>query len=73
MFNDRTDDTPEPEEAEQLAALRARWPAWVIWKGTATGSWWAMPPRGGQDLLSAGTLAQLDDMIAQAESRGDLS
>jgi hypothetical protein len=37
-----------------LGGLRAAFPGWTFWRGQHTGSYWAMPPRGGE-LLSADT------------------
>jgi hypothetical protein len=38
-----TDSIPEHVSS---ASLERRFPGWVVWRGQATGSWWAAPPRG---------------------------
>jgi hypothetical protein len=56
------------DDGIKLAALRARWPAWTIWRGKFTCSWWAMPPPGVLTLVNADDLDRLEALIADIES-----
>ena len=63
----RSDD----QDAE-LDRLRRRYPQWRIWRGRATGNYWAMPPRGHpleRELIGARRISELAERIAQAEGR----
>jgi hypothetical protein len=53
-----------------LDRLRRRYPRWRIWRGAATGRYWALPPPDhptGQNLVGAGDLGELARLLAQAE------
>lgn len=68
MNADRGEDGQEAE----LVQLRQRFPRWRIWRGRATGDYWAMPPRDHpafRKLISAGDIGELAQRIAQAEGR----
>jgi hypothetical protein len=54
---------PDEAEAAELAELQAKWPRWSIWKGSATGSYWACPPRPGTALLNDPDLGELGRKI----------
>lgn len=50
----------KPQDA--LRALTLRFPGWLLWYGTATGCWWALPPahcRERVGLVEADTAAGL--------------
>ncbi len=58
-----------------LQRLRRQYPRWRIWRGQATGDYWAMPPPGHptvHDLISASDIDQLARRLAQAEERHHL-
>ena len=60
---------PAGEEA-RLEELRRRYPRWLIWRGTKTSDYWAMPPRGhpaARQLISAPTAEELAGQLAEAE------
>lgn len=68
MNADRSEDGQEAE----LVQLRLRFPRWRIWRGRATGDYWAMPPRDHpafRKLISAGDIGELAQRIARAEGR----
>jgi hypothetical protein len=68
MNADRSEDGQEAE----LVRLRQRFPRWRIWRGRATGDYWAMPPRDHpafRKLISAGDISELAQRIARAEGR----
>lgn len=68
MNADRSEDGQEAE----LVQLRQRFPRWRIWRGRATGDYWAMPPRDHpafRKLISAGDIGELAERIARAEGR----
>ena len=53
-----------------LERLKRRYPQWRIWRGRATGTYWAMPPRDHpavRELIGAGDISDLAERIAQAE------
>ena len=57
-----------------LDRLRRRYPRWRIWRGQATGAYWALPPRDHPTLhmlLSASDLDELARRLAQAEEHYD--
>ncbi len=59
------------DRADRLDRLRRWYPRWRIWRGHATGAYWALPPRdhpAQRVLISAGDL----DDLAQAEQQYDL-
>jgi hypothetical protein len=54
----------------ELERLRRRYPQWLIWRGRATGDFWALPPRGHRrvhELISAGDIGELARRLAQAD------
>jgi hypothetical protein len=58
-----------------LMGLRRRYPRWRIWRGQATGQYWAMPPLGHptvHELIDASDIDELADRIAHAEQQHDL-
>ena len=58
-----------------LSWLRHQYPRWRIWRGHATGGYWALPPRDHpteRGLIGASDLDQLARGLAQAERRHDL-
>jgi len=62
-------------EDAALEQLRRRYPRWSIWRGSITGEYWAMPPRGHAtrwELLAARNLVELADRLAEAEGLYDL-
>jgi hypothetical protein len=64
-------DNPDPE----LERLRRQYPQWRIWRGQATGDYWAMPPRDHptvHELINALDTAGLAHRLAQAEGRYDV-
>ncbi len=59
----------------ELERLRRRYPQWRIWRGRATGDYWALPPRGhptARKLISASDIGELARHLAQAEGQHDL-
>ncbi|HEY2488839.1 MAG TPA: hypothetical protein VGI37_05010 [Streptosporangiaceae bacterium] len=62
----------EDSQDAELARLRQRFPRWRIWRGRATGDYWAMPPRdhpGFRQLISAGDIGELAQRLARADGR----
>jgi hypothetical protein len=62
-------------DAARLEQLQRRYPDWLIWRGSFTGEYWAMPPRRHltrRELLSARDLDELAWKLAQAEGRHGL-
>jgi len=58
-----------------LGQLRRQYPRWLIWRGSFTGDYWAMPPRGHptrRELISAHDLNELAQSLAEAEEQHDL-
>jgi hypothetical protein len=58
-----------------LDRLRRQYPRWRIWRGHATGAYWALPPRDHptqRDLIDASDFDALARRLAQAEQRHDL-
>jgi hypothetical protein len=56
----------------ELDRLRRQYPRWRIWRGRATGDYWAMPPRDHpalRGLIGAGDVTELARRLAQAEGR----
>jgi hypothetical protein len=59
----------------ELERLKRQYPQWRIWRGQATGDYWAMPPRGHptvRGLICASDTGDLAARLAQAEGRLDL-
>ena len=58
-------DNPDVE----LERLRREYPRWRIWRGRATGEYWALPPPGHpvRDLISSTDIAELARRLAEAE------
>ncbi len=55
-----------------LDRLTRQYPQWRMWRGRATGDYWAMPPRGhptARELISASDIGELARRLAQAEGR----
>jgi hypothetical protein len=62
-------------EDARLGQLRRQYPRWLIWRGSVTGQYWAMPPRGhpsSSGLVGARDLNELARILAQAEEQLDL-
>jgi hypothetical protein len=58
-----------------LDRLRRQYPPWRIWRGHATGGYWALPPRdhpAHRELIGASDLDELARRLAQTEGRHDL-
>jgi hypothetical protein len=58
-----------------LEQLRRQYPRWLIWRGSFTSDYWAMPPRGHptrRELISARDLNELAQSLAEAEEQHDL-
>jgi hypothetical protein len=58
-----------------LERLKRQYPQWRIWRGRATGDYWALTPPGhptGRDLISAGDISELARCLAQAEGQHGL-
>ena len=58
----------------RLRQLQRQYPQWLIWRGSSTGDYWAMPPRhlNRRELISARDLDELAWRVAQAEEQHDL-
>jgi len=55
-----------------LDRLTRQYPQWRMWRGRATGDYWAMLPRGhptARELISASDIGELARRLAQAEGR----
>ena len=64
-----------PDRAGGLDRLRRQYPRWRIWRGQATGDYWALPPRDHptqQELIAAADPNELARRLAQAEGQRDL-
>ena len=58
-----------------LDRLRRQYPRWRIWRGRATGDYWAMPPPGHpavRELISSSDISELARRLAEAEGRHGL-
>jgi hypothetical protein len=58
---------PEDEKLEQL---RRQYPRWRIWRGSVTGDYWALPPRGHpvqRGLIGASDADGLARRLAETE------
>jgi hypothetical protein len=58
-----------------LERLRRQYPGWRIWRGRATGDYWAMPPRGhptARKLISASDIDEFARRLAEAEEQHGL-
>lgn len=65
-------DRSRGNQDAELERLRRHYPQWRIWRGRATGDYWAMPPRGhptARELISASDIGELARRLAQAEGR----
>jgi len=63
------DGSGDGQNAE-LDRLRRQYAQWRIWRGRATGHYWAMPPRGHpveRELIGAREISELAELIARAE------
>ncbi len=59
----------------RLGWLRRQYPQWRIWRGRATGDYWAMPPPGHpavRELISSSDISELARRLAEAEGRHGL-
>jgi hypothetical protein len=56
-----------PDHEETVRELKRRFPAWMIWHGNATGTWWAYGPT--RRLIEAETPEGLADRIDPAGAR----
>ncbi|MEO3783005.1 hypothetical protein ABGB12_06740 [Actinocorallia sp. B10E7] len=58
------------DHSTELSFLVGRYPQWTIWYGTATGSWWALPPRERDigDFVEAADLPRLIAHIEEIQS-----
>jgi len=68
MSAERSGDSQDAE----LARLRQQYPRWRIWRGRATGDYWALPPRDHpafRELISAADIGELAHRLAQADRR----
>ena len=48
---------------------------WLIWRGRATGDYWALPPRGHprmHQLITASDIGKLAQRLSQAEEQYDV-
>jgi len=55
-----------------LDRLTRQYPQWRIWRGRATGDYWAMPPPGHpavRELISSSDISELARRLAEAEGR----
>jgi len=62
-------------EDARLGQLRRQYPRWLIWRGSITGDYWAMPPRGHphwRELISTRDLDELAWRLAEAEEQHGL-
>jgi hypothetical protein len=62
------------DQAGGLDRLRRQYPRWRIWRGQATGDYWALPPRdhpAQRGLIAAGDLNELARRLAHAEGQHD--
>jgi hypothetical protein len=53
---------PGDNEDAELQRLRHQYPRWRIWRGRATGDYWALPPRdhpNARELMSANDIGEL--------------
>ncbi len=67
-------DSGDYQDAE-LERLRRKYPRWRIWRGHASGDYWALPPRDhptAHALIGATDIGELANRLAQAEERHDL-
>ena len=56
----------------ELERLRRQYPRWRIWRGRATGDYWAMPPPGHpivRELIGADDIGKLARRLARAEGQ----
>lgn len=58
------------DQGAELDWLRRQYPQWQIWRGRATGDYWAMPPPGHptvRELISSSDISELAQRLAEAE------
>jgi hypothetical protein len=63
------------DQNAELGWLGREYPRWRIWRGRATGDYWALPPPGHpavRELISAGDIGELARRLARAEGRPGL-
>jgi hypothetical protein len=72
----RHDRRPRRDKQDaELERLRREYPQRRIWRGRATGDYWALPPPGHpavRELISASDVGELARRLAQAEGRHGL-
>jgi hypothetical protein len=59
----------------ELERLKRQYPQWRIWRGHATGDYWALPPRHhptAHELIGASDIGDIAHRLAHAEGRRDL-
>jgi hypothetical protein len=62
----------EDHKDADLDRLTRQYPRWRMWRGRATGDYWAMPPRGhptARELINASDLGEFARRLARAEER----
>jgi hypothetical protein len=60
------------DQDADLERLSRQYPRWRIWRGRATGDYWAMPPRDhptAYDLIGARDIGALARRLAEADQR----
>ena len=63
------------DQDSELDRLSRQYPQWRIWRGRATGDYWAMPPPGHpavRELISSSDISELARRLAEAEGRHGL-
>ena len=66
------DSAASNSQDAELDQLRRQYPRWRLWRGRATGDYWALPPRGHPTvpgLISASDTGELARRLAQAEGQ----
>jgi hypothetical protein len=67
-----TADLGGDDQDAGLGWLRRQYPQWRIWRGRATGEYWAMPPASHpavRELISASDIGELARRLAQADEQ----
>jgi len=67
-----TDGPGADDQNAELEWLRREYPQWRIWRGRATGDYWALPPPGHpavRELISASDIGELARRLARAEGQ----
>jgi hypothetical protein len=70
-----TGDVGGDDQDAELGWLRREYPRWRIWRGRATGDYWALPPPSHPavgELISASDIGELARRLARAEGRHGL-